>query len=140
VIRIHLTNVDLGQRAREILPRFDKLRQQFETHRSISRVAEAFQGLLDTLAGNDLGAFYGNKAVVEQINSLRELMGLDLFVDERLTHQVSLSCVAPQAGYPNGRWDTKLSRMHPDKNYQEKSYYKTFPRLYLGQRVHKRPF
>lgn len=136
---IHLKDVDLGQ-APGFLARFDKLRRQYQVSHAVSPVAKAFQALLEELGDRDLGAFHGNMLVVERINQLRDLLGLDLFVDKDFTQQVRLSCVAPQSGYPNGRWDIQFRHLHPGKSYRAKSYSKTFPLLYLGQRVYKRPF
>jgi hypothetical protein len=102
---------------------------------SVAQDALALQEILHSLADRDLGAFHPNKEAVLLLNEIRDILHVDLFLDDGLVEQVSLSCIAPQPSFPNGRLDTKSS-----KPPQTKSYHKVFPRLYLGVSIHVPPW
>ena len=100
-----------------------------------SRKARDFQRLLDDVAGKELGDFDWNREAVLLINEIRACLDLDLFLDERLTTQISLGCIPPRPGFQHGRFDAKMSKLP-----QDKKYYKDFPKLFLGRRIHISPF
>jgi len=128
--------VDLGLEANLTLERLAAIRGRYEpTGPYNSEVAKAFQGELNSLAEFAYEHYQANKRIVEEINHLLDVMELDLFLDHSLTTRVSITCIAHQPSYDQGRFDVKES-----KAPQRKHYFRAFPRLYLGRRVYVRPY
>jgi hypothetical protein len=131
--KVRLKDVPGGQ---PILAKLRALRERVISGKfSVAQDALALQEVLNSLADRDLGSFHPNKEAVRLLNEIRDILHVDLFLDDALLEQVSLSCIAPQPSFPNGRLDTKSS-----KPPQTKSYHKIFPRLYLGVSVHVPPW